>query len=169
MLRQIGYSFVLAVIWCLFNESFALDIFIFGFLLALFIVFLLRRAYLEPHYVQRLLRIVGFILIFIKEVIKANIAVIRIVYHPRLKLYLKPGILEYPLTVDTGFSITLLANAITLTPGTLSVDVSPDRKYLYIHFLHVDHPEKAKESIRNFLEKPILQIWNKATQEESIS
>ena len=169
MLRQIGYSFVLAVIWCLFNESFAIDTFIFGFLLALFIVFLLRRAYLGPHYVQRLLRIVGFILIFIKEVIKANIAVIRIVYHPRLKAYLKPGILEYPLTVDTGFSITLLANAITLTPGTLSVDVSPDRKYLYIHFLHVDQPEKAKENIRNFLEKPILQIWNKATREDSIS
>jgi len=47
---------------------------------------------------------------------------------------------------------------ITLTPGTLSVDVSPDKKYLYIHCLHIDEIEKSKKGIRKNLEDPILAI-----------
>ena len=46
---------------------------------------------------------------------------------------LKPGIFAYPLKVDRDFEITLLANLITLTPGTLSVDVSADRRTLFVH------------------------------------
>ena len=53
------------------------------------------------------------------------------------KLRLRPGIIAYPLTVTTDTQIALLANMITLTPGTLSVDVSRDRKVLYIHAIDI--------------------------------
>lgn len=165
-MRQVLYSLLMALIWCLFYESFEFNTFILGFFVSLLIIFFLRRAYLEPYYMQRVLKIIRFGLSFLKELSIANLAVIRIVYKPGVKNWLKPGFVEYPLTVNTDFTITLLANSITLTPGTLSVDVSPDKKFLYIHFLHIDDPKQARESIKNGLERPILQIWNREPREE---
>ena len=166
MIRQLLYSLLMAVVWCLFFESFKFNTFVLGFCISLCIIFFLRRTYIEPYYMQRVVRIIRFGLSFLKELSLANLAVIRIVYKPGLKNWLKPGFIEYPLTVNTDFTITLLANSITLTPGTLSVDVSPDKKFLYIHFLHIDDPAKARKSIKNGLERPILQIWNLEPREE---
>lgn len=159
MIRQFIYSLFLTLVWCLFTESFNANTLIIGFGISLLIVYFLRRAHVEEHYLHRLAFIIRFILIFFKEVIIANLAVLKIVYHPKMMEKIQPGILEYPLDVNTGFSITLLANAITLTPGTLSVEISPDRKNLYIHCLRIEDLEKTKKYIKKNLEMPILKIW----------
>ena len=65
----------------------------------------------------------------------------------RPKIELQPGIIALPLTVDTDFEITMLANLITLTPGTLSVDVSEDRKTLFIHYVDVPDPQATIDDI----------------------
>ncbi|MGO8470271.1 Na+/H+ antiporter subunit E, partial [Rhizobium leguminosarum] len=62
---------------------------------------------------------------------------------------LKPGIFAFPLTVTSDFQITLLANLITLTPCTLSVDFSTDRRTLYVHSLDCSDPETTKRDIAN--------------------
>ena len=71
----------------------------------------------------------------------------------------KPGIFAFPLTVDRDFEITLLANLITLTPGTLSVDVSEDRKTLYVHALDCSDPEAVKRSITEGFERRIMEAF----------
>lgn len=165
MKRQIAYSFFLAIVWCLFNENFSLNTFLLGLVLSWVILFFLRRLYFGPMFLHRIMLVFRFFLIFLREVIKANLAVIRLIYKFNLRETLRPGILEYPLTVQTDFLITALANTITLTPGTLSVDVSPDRQFLYIHFLHIDDPEAAKANIKNSLENPILKLISSETTE----
>ena len=50
--------------------------------------------------------------------------------------------------IDQRCALTVLANMITLTPGTLTLDISPDRRYLYVHTLNLDDPEEVKQEIR---------------------
>jgi multicomponent Na+:H+ antiporter subunit E len=72
---------------------------------------------------------------------------------------LKPGIFAYPLTVDRDFEITLLANLITLTPGTLSVDVSADRKTLFVHAIDCSEPEATRRDIATGFERKIMEAF----------
>ena len=72
---------------------------------------------------------------------------------------LQPGFVAYPLTVERDFEISLLANLITLTPGTLSVDVSDNRKTLYIHAIHVPDPDALREDIATGFERKILEAF----------
>lgn len=76
------------------------------------------------------LRLAGY---FVVELVRGAIGVAMLALRPNLKL--RPAIIAYPLTLSTDGQITLLANLITLTPGTLSVDVSADKRTLYVHVL----------------------------------
>jgi multicomponent Na+:H+ antiporter subunit E len=72
---------------------------------------------------------------------------------------LRPGIFAYPLKVDRNFEITLLANLITLTPGTLSVDVSSDRKTLFVHAIDCSDPDQTRRDIADGFERKILEAF----------
>ena len=101
-------------------------------------------------------RIFGFILFFIYELIKANIQVAYDVI--TIKFYMTPGIVSVPLDVKSDLEITLLANLISLTPGTLSLDVSTDKKVLYVHSMYITDKQEFIESIKNGFEKRLLKI-----------
>ena len=72
--------------------------------------------------------------------------------------YMTPGIVSVPLDVTTDLEITILANVISLTPGTLSLDVSDDRKVLYVHSMYIKDREDFIKSIKNGFEKKLLNI-----------
>ncbi|MDO3441263.1 Na+/H+ antiporter subunit E [Agrobacterium sp. V1] len=105
----------------------------------------------------RLTRILSLVLLFFKELALSAWKVAVLVTRPNL--HVQPGIFAYPLTVTTDFQITLLANLITLTPGTLSVDVSGDRKTLYVHAIDCSDIEAARNDIRNGFEKKIMEAF----------
>ena len=105
----------------------------------------------------RLGRVLSLVLLFFKELALSAWKVAVMVTRPKLDV--QPGIFAYPLTVTTDFEITLLANLITLTPGTLSVDVSPDRKVLYVHAIDCSDIETAKNDIKNGFEKKIMEAF----------
>jgi multicomponent Na+:H+ antiporter subunit E len=70
----------------------------------------------------------------------------------------KPAVIGVPLNSDTNLEITILASLISLTPGTLTLDISHDRKTLYVHSMFTKDIEKLKKSIKRNLERPILEI-----------
>ena len=74
------------------------------------------------------------------------------------KFYMTPGIVRVPLEAETNLEITLLANLITLTPGTLSLDVSDDRKVLYVHAMYLKDKQAFIDDIKNGFEKRLLEI-----------
>jgi multicomponent Na+:H+ antiporter subunit E len=92
---------------------------------------------------------------FLKELILSGVKVAWLAVQPQLRL--QPAIIAYPLTLVTDVQITLLANMITLTPGTLSVDVSADRKTLFIHALDVPSRERLIGDIAGGFETRILE------------
>jgi multicomponent Na+:H+ antiporter subunit E len=96
-------------------------------------------------------------LLFIYELVLSAWRVAVMVLSPRMDL--KPGIIAYPLKVDRDFEITILANLITLTPGTLSVDVSDDRRILYVHAIDASDPEATKRDIAEGFERKIMEAF----------
>ena len=95
---------------------------------------------------------------FIKELIIASLKVAYEVITPKLKM--RPAVIAFPLEAESDLEITLLASLITLTPGTLSIDVTEDKKILYVHTMYVknNNLEKVKQDIKNGFEKRILEI-----------
>ena len=72
---------------------------------------------------------------------------------------IKPGIVAMPIDLESDVQITLLANMITLTPGTITAEVSPDNKILYIHVLECEDAEGVIAGINNAFVKRIKGVW----------
>jgi multicomponent Na+:H+ antiporter subunit E len=105
---------------------------------------------------RRLPAAVRLILLFLYELIVSGFRVAWDVVSPGSKA--TPGIVEVPLDVKSGHEITLLANLISLTPGTLSLDLSEDRRILYVHSMYTDDPEQLVAEIKTTFEKLIIEV-----------
>lgn len=106
---------------------------------------------LKPFYVLELL---GY---FLVEMIKSNIQVAIQAVAPMDRLH--PAIVRLPLSVQSDMEILLLANLITLTPGTLSLDVSEDKSALYVHVINTLHPDETIASIQEGFERRIRKVF----------
>jgi multicomponent Na+:H+ antiporter subunit E len=144
------------LIWVFLTGEYNFYNFLFGFLLSFLIIWLIHSNVGESKYVKIVPRIINFIFFFNYELIKANLQVAFEVMTPGLKV--SPGIVRIPLDVTTNFEISFLANLITLTPGTLSLDISDDKKVLYVHSMYVKDKDEFIWSIKNGFEKRILKI-----------
>jgi multicomponent Na+:H+ antiporter subunit E len=99
----------------------------------------------------------SLLLLFLRELILSALKVAWLVIQPKPRL--RPAIIAYPLTVTTDAQITLLANMITLTPGTLSIDVSADRKTLFIHAIDIESKEALIGDIAGGFETKIVEAF----------
>lgn len=149
-------NLLLSFVWVALTGSFTLGNFFFGFVLSFIIMLVISRNRRENAYFTRGPKLIAFIFFFLYELIKANMQVAYDVMTPRF--YMKPGIIKIPLTAKSDLEITLLANLITLTPGTLSLDVSDDKSVLYVHAMYVKDKQKFIEGIKNGFEKRLLEI-----------
>jgi multicomponent Na+:H+ antiporter subunit E len=70
----------------------------------------------------------------------------------------RPGIVAVPLDARTDVEITLLSNLITMTPGSLAVDVSDDRSVMYVHSMYVEDPDELRRAIKEDLERRVLEL-----------
>lgn len=148
---------LLALAWAAVSGSFSPQNIIFGFVLGIAALSLIREQVGSVGYFGRAHRVVSLALLFVYELILSAWRVTVLVLSPNMKL--KPGIFAYPLKVDRDFEITLLANLITLTPGTLSVDVSEDRRYLYVHAIDCSDPAQTRREIADGFERKIMEAF----------
>jgi multicomponent Na+:H+ antiporter subunit E len=93
---------------------------------------------------------------FGRELLLANVQVIRDILRPKLDI--KPGIFALPTDLKSDWEITLLSLLITLTPGTLVMDISDDNKILYIHAINMPDADQAISDIKNSFEKAIMEV-----------
>ena len=148
---------LLALAWAAVTGSFTFLNLAFGFVLAMGTLSLIREQVGSVGYFSRARRVISLFLLFVYELILSAVRVAVLVLSPKMDL--KPGIFAYPLKVDSDFEITLLANLITLTPGTLSVDVSDDRRTLYVHAIDASDPEQARRDIAEGFERKIMEAF----------
>lgn len=152
-------TIVLALGWAAATGSFTLPNLLLGALVSIAGLFVVREYVSRPQLLPRALRIVSLGLLFITELVLSAIRVARLVIRADLNAHIRPAIIAFPLSVTRDAEITLLANLITLTPGTLSVDVSEDRRFLYIHAIHVTDRDAFIREIASGFETRVAEAF----------
>ncbi len=149
-------NILLTLVWVALTGSIAFLNFLFGFVVSFAILWLITVDRRKAKYFKILPKLVAFIFFFLYELIKANLQVAYDVMTPNF--FMTPGIVRVPLDAETDIEITLLANLISLTPGTLSLDVSDDRKVLYVHSMYISDKEEFIHGIKSGFERRLLEI-----------
>ncbi len=149
-------NLVLAILWAALTGTVTLANLIFGFLVGFGVLYLLHRDPGSLHYFRTTVMATRFFFYFLKELIVSSLRVAFDVVTPTH--YNRPGVIGIPLDARTDLEITLLANIISLTPGTLSLDVAPDRKTLYIHAMFIDDPDTLRREIKEGIERRLLAL-----------
>lgn len=151
-------NLLLALLWAAVTGSFTLPNLVAGFLVGYLILFLVRPALGPTQYHAQFWRALQFSAFYVKELFLSSFRVARAALAPRLEV--DPGVIALPLDAQTDVEITLLANLISLTPGTLSLDISRDRRVLYIHAMDIER--RDVDGLRTFLklsmERRVLRL-----------
>jgi multicomponent Na+:H+ antiporter subunit E len=100
------------------------------------------------------------IVYFTAEIFKASLQVAWEVITP--KNHMEAGVIAVPLDVKTNLEITVLSSLISLTPGTLSIDVSEDRSHLFVHAMYIPHGdvERLRQELKDGFERRVIRIFN---------
>jgi len=147
---------LLALVWTMLTGDMSYSNLFTGFLFG-YIILQMQLALMGPaRYFFKARQLFGFAGYFILELLISSMRVAHDVLTPTF--HARPGIVAIPLEASTDIEITTLANALTLTPGTVSLDVSEDRKTLYIHALFADDPEAVRRGIKNGMERRLMEL-----------
>ena len=151
-------NILLALAWAALQGEFSLETLATGQVLGyLILAALIRGGVLESSpYVGRVHRVAGLAAYFFYELVKANVRLALDVATPRFDM--KPGIIALPLDATKDSQILLLSMLINTTPGSVALDISPDRRTLYIHVMYIDTPDRAREEIKNGFERRVLSV-----------
>ncbi len=149
-------NILLTFIWVALTGNFELPNYLFGFAVSFFILRIITQGRTDAKYFRIVPKVIAFIFFFLYELLKSNLQVAYEVMTPTFNM--TPGIVKVPLEASTDLEISFLANLISLTPGTLSLDVSTDKKVLYVHSMYIKDRESFIAGIKNGFEKRLLEI-----------
>jgi len=149
---------LLALAWAALQGNFSLQTLVTGQVVGYFILLALVRGGVlsTSPYIGRVHRVVGLAAYFCWELLRANLRLALDVATPRF--HMKPGIIAVPLDATRDGEILLLSMLINTTPGSVALDVSPDRKTLYVHVMYIDTPDTARDEIKNGFERRVLGV-----------
>lgn len=150
-------SLVLLLLWLLLNNSASPGHLVLGGLLAILIPLFTRRFWPEPATVRRpglALRLAGIVL---WDILVANLRVALLIVGPRQ--HIRPQFVWVPLDTQGEVAVTVLASVVSLTPGTVSADLDPDRRHLLVHALSEEDAAALVRQIKTRYEAPIKEIF----------
>lgn len=154
---NLGTNLLLALLWASLIGPFSPTNIAVGFVISHALLRVCVRTRAASAYSRRALALIRLVVYTIIELVIANL---RVAYYTVSKLSaLRPCVLAVP--IREGLSdgeITLLSSLITLTPGTLTLDIADDRSALFVHFMHVENPKAAVAQIREGFERRVLEV-----------
>jgi multicomponent Na+:H+ antiporter subunit E len=148
---------LLAIAWAALTGSFQPVDLLFGFGLGYLVLWIITRLGKPNRYFQRIPLVLGLLGIFLADLLRANIRMAGIILSPRMRL--QPAVVAVPLILKSEAAVILLANLLTLTPGTLSLDISTDRRTLFIHTVYLDDPEQFKQQLIDGYERRLKELF----------
>ncbi len=148
---------ILFTVWLLLTNSYSLGNLLLATFLSLLIAYFTSSIQMPTTRVARPLKALRYIAVLIGDIISSNFIVAKQVLGPIKNM--KPGFVIVPLDICEPLPITLLANTISLTPGTVSAEVSQDKSKIYIHALHVENEADLIATIKKRYEQPLREIF----------
>lgn len=150
-------SLTVWLFWLLLSDSLDAGTVLFGALLGLVIPLVAARLDREFARIGSLRALPRLLLTVALDIVRSNLRVAWQVLGPSARL--RPGFVWLPLQIDNLHGITMLTSLITLTPGTVSVALSEDRRHLLIHVLHLDDAQMLIDTIKQRYERPLMEIF----------
>lgn len=155
-MRIFFLNLILAFAWAALLGEFTIINLLAGFALGYAMLWMMQFILSSSGYFTKTRQIIELLVLFLWELIKANLRVSYSVFVPSS---MRPGIIGIPLDLKSDLGILTLANMITLTPGTLSLDVSDDKKVLYVHGIVVEDPESFISEIKDGFERKVKEVF----------
>lgn len=158
MAGQFLLNLFIAFLWVLLKDEDILRIqtLITGFLIGSFIVLLMRRFFGGRFYLHRLLSVIKLILIFISEIFQSSVVVIKHILTPQINI--EPGIFTYKTILQGDWEVTTLALLLTLTPGSVVMEVNEEGNVFYIHAMDIKRYKGDLERSLKVFEKAIMEV-----------
>ena len=154
-MRLFQINLLLAGGWCALFGTFDPGTFVRGFLLAFAALCLSSPMYGQTAYFRSVLLTARLGAYFLYELTVSSVQVAWDVITPAHRS--RPAIVAVPLDIEEPLQITVLANLISLTPGSLSLDVSPDGKTLYVHEMFAEDPDETRRRIKTGFERLVWE------------
>ncbi len=151
------HTFLLFTIWLLLNNSLSAGHLLLATVLSIIIPWGVSSMTTERPRIQKPTLAISYVFLVLKDIISANFSVALLVLGPLKKL--QPGFVAVPLDIKSELGITLLASTVSLTPGTVSAEISEDQKWLYIHALHLENSEELIQEVKSRYEAPLKEIF----------
>lgn len=149
-------NIILALAWAALTGDFSPGSLLSGFGIGFVLILFSQRIMSGPNYIQKVWRMLDLFVYFLFQLVISNVRVAIDVLRPTRALC--PGIIAVPLDVQTDAEIMLLVNLVMLTPGTLALDVSSNRRELYLHSMNADDPDGVRAQIKNGFERRVLRV-----------
>lgn len=151
------HSMMLFVVWLLLNNSISAGQIVLAAFFAITIPWLVKDMRDEHPKIRRPFLAICYVLMVMKDIVVANVEVALLIIGPIKKL--QPGFVAIPINLSSDLGITILASTVSLTPGTVSAEISKDKTWLYIHSLHLDDEQALIAEIKTRYEAPIKEIF----------
>ena len=150
MLGQFILNLFIATLWFLLKDEpeAQFTTFVTGFLVGIVILYVMHRFFGTQFYLRRVAKIFKLILLFIRELLMSSMSVLKQILTPNLKI--TPGIFTYETRLTGDYEVTALALLLTLTPGSVVMEVSEEGNLFYIHAMDI---EKSKEAVIRSIDK----------------
>lgn len=158
MAAQFLLNLLIALLWVLLKDEDVLrsETVITGFLIGIIIVFTMRRFFGGRFYLHRFYSVIKLILIFINEIIQSSIVVIKHIVSREINI--EPGIFTYKTPLKGDWEVTTLALLLTLTPGSVVMEVNPEGDTFYIHAMDIKRYQADLERSLQTFEKAIMEV-----------
>jgi multicomponent Na+:H+ antiporter subunit E len=150
------WNLILALVWAAVLGELSLGNLAAGFALGFGILWAGSGLLGSSRYFEKSLRLLEFAAYFAGQLVLSSLRVAFDILTPRHRA--RPGIVAVPLEARSDAEITLLANLVSLTPGSLSLDVSADRSTLFVHVMFLDDPETCRSDIKQGFERRVLDL-----------
>jgi len=152
------HSIMLLIVWLMLNTTLSLGHIILGAVLAIVIPLLCAPLRVPQPKMKKPLKALSYMLVVLKDIVVANFEVAFLVVGPMHKI--RPGLVAVPLDLSDTLPITVLASTVTMTPGTVSAEVSKDKKWLYVHVLDMpDDEQEVVDLIKQRYESRVKEIF----------
>ena len=151
-------TLTLIIVWQMLVNKLTLGNLLLGAILGLIIPVITSPYWPNRPRLTSVPRIIGYVLLVIWDIIVANVQVAYIILF-KANANIKPAWISIPLDLRTPEAITVLAGTITLTPGTVSSDLSADGRSLLVHCLDAPDPDAVRDDIKNRYERRLKEIF----------
>lgn len=156
MTMQILLNLLIAMVWMLLHDEWNILSFMIGYVIGMNMIFILRRFFPTPFYGRRVWAIIKLLYLFGIEIVKSSVIVIAQITRPQINI--QPGIFKMTTSLKSEWEISMLSNLLTLTPGSVIMEVAPDEGVLYVHAMDVAEFQEEIEKTKCLFEKAIREV-----------